>query len=483
MAEQAKYGEKTVGTSAVPETNTAGSVIVVPTDVLKALATLEAAGFDAYLVGGCVRDSLRGAAVKDWDITTVAKPDQVAAVFAGQKLFETGSAYGTVTLLTDTRPLEITTFRADGNYGDGRHPDSVEFSSSLEADLTRRDFTINAIAYSPVRGLVDLFDGRADLAGKTLRAVGDANERLQEDALRIMRAIRFAATLGMTIDPELGQALHTHRLLLTRISPERISAELMRMLASDGELILPVLLEYGDVLAVPIPEIEPMLGLDQRSPWHIWDTWEHTVHALAASSPDDPIVRLALLLHDIGKPPTFTIDENGRGHFYAHAPVGAELARERLRELRFDNETVRMVYELVRSHFAPITPETIRRYLRRLGEEQLRRLFEVKRCDLYGHAEHAVVEGLPLLEANIAALDAAIENNACYTLAQMAVKGDDLIAAGISPGPKLGEILEALLDGIVEDQLPNDRDSLLATALQYAQTDGWERPEWPARSA
>ena len=441
----------------------------IPVDVLEVLDALERSGYPAYLVGGCVRDILLGGDVADWDIASAATPDDVADVFSGQRLLDTGSGFGTMTLLSQTQPqwtMEITTFRVDGVYSDGRRPDSIDFSTNIEDDLARRDFTINAMAYSPTRGLIDLFGGRLDLSSMVLRAVGDASSRLQEDALRIMRALRFAATLGLDIDKKLSEALHVNKGLLLNISAERIQAELMRLLVARGEWLLPVLLEYGDVLAVPIPEIADMIGFDQFSPWHSYDVWEHTVHALAASSPDDPIVRLALLLHDIGKPVTFKLDENGRGHFYAHAPEGGKMAKERLKALRFDNRTVDSTSELISAHFAPVTPETILKWLRRLGEVQLGRLFEVKRGDLLAHAEHAVQEGLPKLQACIEAMDKALADDACYSLAQMAVDGDDLKAIGIEPGRRTGETLEALLDAIVEEGLPNQRDILLSKASQ-----------------
>jgi len=443
----------------------------VPSDVLEVMGLLESAGYPSFLVGGCVRDALLGRQAMDYDLATPALVDELKKILVDYRIIDTGSAYGTVTLLTGQRELEVTTFRADGSYSDSRHPDSVSFSTSIEDDLSRRDFTVNAVAYSPTQGWADPFGGRADLEAGVLRAVGNAGQRLQEDALRIMRALRLAATLGLRVDPGLSKALHDNKGLLQNISPERISAELMRLLSAENDQLLPVLLEYGEVLAVPIPEIGAMIGLDQRSPWHTYDVWEHTVRALVAVSPDDLVVRLTLLLHDIGKPPTFTIDETGRGHFYAHAPLGAEIARDRLQALRFDKRTVQQAYELIRSHFAPIAPDTVLRWLRRLGEQQLRRLFAVKIGDMCAHIDSAVISGLPPILDCLDALDEAISSRACYSLGQLAVKGGDLIAIGVEPGPRLGALLEALLDTVVEDGQPNDYQRLMAAARQLKDLD------------
>jgi tRNA nucleotidyltransferase (CCA-adding enzyme) len=371
-----------------------------------------------------------------------------------------------MTVLTDKRPVQITTFRADGTYSDNRHPDQVQFSRDIADDLARRDFTINAMAYSQESGLIDPFGGWSDLQSRTLRAVGQAEQRLAEDALRIMRALRFAATLGFTIDDELREALHQQKGLLAQISPERIQVELMKMLEADGQQLQTVLLEFGDVLAVPIPEIAPMIGMDQLSPWHAYDVWEHSVRALAASDASDRYVRLALLLHDIGKPATFTIDANGRGHFYAHAPVGGDLAAMRLEALRFDRQTIETTSELVRAHFAPITAETILKWLRRYGEPQLRRLIKVKQADMQAHIDTAVGQGMAQLQKALDALDQAIVEEACFSLKQLSIGGDDLIGIGYASGPELGATLEALLDAVIEGKLPNERDALLDAVIE-----------------
>jgi tRNA nucleotidyltransferase (CCA-adding enzyme) len=441
--------------------NRASSVAAInlPGDVQATLSALEAAGFPAYVVGGCLRDSLNGDKPGDWDIASAAQPAELAAVFTNSTLIETGLQFGTMTLLTTERAIEITTFRADGDYSDRRHPDQVRYSQDIEDDLARRDFTINAMAYSPIRGLIDPFAGQIDLSKRILRAVGDADRRLTEDALRIMRALRFASTLGFTIEPTLQKALHANCGLLAEISAERIQAELRRLLV--GQSILPVLLEYPDVFSVFIPEIGPTIGFDQQSPWHEYDVWEHTARAVAAVNPNDPITRLAALLHDLGKPSTFTIDSSGRGHYNGHAYRGAEIARDRLSALRFDWQTIKQVTELIRLHLDVIQPDNIVRLLRRLREPQLRRLIELKKGDMSAHVGHVVADRLQRLDDCLLALDQALADDACFSLSQLAVNGDDLIVAGIEPGPRLGEMLDSLLDAVIEGLLPNDRIVLL----------------------
>jgi len=441
----------------------------LPDDVSRVLTVLGDAGYSACLVGGAVRDILRGAEPVDFDLASAAKPEELAAVFTEAtdwRLVDTGGLFGSMTLLTEHRSIEITTFRSDGSYSDSRHPDTVRFSSSVQDDLSRRDFTVNAMAFSLAEGLIDPFGGRADLAAKTLRAVGDADARLREDALRIMRALRFAATLGLTVDEALRRALHENRQLLRSVSAERIQAELVRLIVAESDSLLPVLLEFGDCLAVPIPELAAALQLDQLSPWHAYDVWEHSARAMTAVNGDDMIVRLALLLHDIGKPPTFKTDENGRGHFYGHAPLGAEMARPRLQALRFDSQTIEQTCDLIRNHFATLTPDIVLRWLRRLGEQQLRRLIMVKRGDLSAHVASAAEVGLQNLDKFEAALDEAIASAAAFSLSQLAVNGDDLLGIGYVAGPALGQALETLLDAVVDGQLSNRRDDLLAAAAQ-----------------
>ena len=321
--------------------------MTIPQAALDALEQLNRAGFSAWLVGGCVRDLLMGRTPGDYDITTAARPEQVEAVFAGERIIETGLKHGTVTVLLGGLPLEITTYRQEAAYSDHRHPDAVRFAPSLEADLSRRDFTVNAMAWHPAEGLVDLFGGREDLKAGIIRCVGRPEQRFSEDALRILRALRFASVLGFRLDGETRRAALERRELLSHVSRERIAAELTGILC--GKDVRRVVTELWPVLAVPIPELAPMAGFDQRSPYHCYDVLTHCA-AAAEAVPPEKTVRWAALLHDAGKPACFTVDEQGRGHFYGHAKQSAHLAETALTRLRFDRDTVRRVTRLVELH-------------------------------------------------------------------------------------------------------------------------------------
>jgi len=439
----------------------------LPKDIQSAIERLEAAGFEAFVVGGCVRDSLLGLKPHDWDIATSALPNQVKELFSELPFYEAGIAYGTVTLLFDGQAVEITTFRSEGAYLDNRHPSQVNFGTSLKEDLARRDFTMNALAYSPQKGLVDVFGGADDLAAGILRAVGKADERLLEDALRIMRALRFAANLGLEFEPGLRLALHENRALLGHVSVERINSELMRLLA--GEQVLSVLLEFPDVLAVFIPEIAPTIGFEQCTQYHKYDVWTHTAYAVAGAVPD-PLVRLILLFHDLGKPSTFFTDEEGRGHFYGHDKVGEGIARERLLALRFDRRTIDTVAGLIAHHQDKLRAENVRRLLCRLGEKNLRLLIEVKRGDIVSHADDFVSDRLDKLTEAEAELKRLLVEEACFALRDLAVDGTDLQALGYPQGRLLGDTLDALLDGVVDETLPNERAALLQAAAGLLRT-------------
>ena len=433
-----------------------------PPQVHKLLNRLEEAGFPAFLVGGCVRDLLRGRQPVDWDVATAARPEQVMALFAPDAL-PTGLPHGTVTVRLDGRGFEVTTFRRDGDYRDSRHPDHVEFTPSLEEDLSRRDFTVNAMAMDRRGAVIDPFGGRGDLACELLRCVGEPDKRLGEDALRIMRGLRFAATLNLAIDGPTGEALHRRRAELGEIAVERVTAELTKLIC--GPSAAEILLEYADVVGVVIPEILPAVGFDQRNPHHCYDVWEHSVRSLAAAPPD-PIIRYALLLHDLGKPETFSLDADGTGHFYGHDRSSAEIARCVCHRLRLDRRTSESVELLVRWHDVeiPLTEKGIRRQLRRLGEENLRRLLAVKRGDnLAQHpAYRARQEHIAQLEQ---LLDVVLQEEQCFSLKQLAVKGNDLMSLGLS-GPAVGKALDALLDQVVEGKVPNDREMLLLYAKE-----------------
>ena len=431
------------------------------------LQALNDAGFEAFLVGGCVRDLIRGTTPHDWDICTRALPEQVEQVFAGLRVIETGLKHGTVTVLADGEPFEITTYRADGPYTDGRHPDSVQFVTSLNDDLARRDFTMNAIAMDRSGTLHDPFDGTADIAARRLRCVGDPDRRFQEDGLRVMRALRFASVFGFVIEPETARAVHRDRGRLKNVAAERINVELCKLLC--GQSAASILREYPDVLWEFWPELEPLFGMEQRNPWHCWDGWEHTIRAVDAA-PTDVVLRLTMLLHDIGKPLTKTTDKAGIDHFYGHPAASAELAGAMLRRLNFDNDTRHRVVRLVKHHDIPIDPseKAIRRLLNRFGPDDLYRLIEIHRADNMGQAYEKVKDRLAVLAHARQIADEVIARQQCFSLRELAVTGADVIAAGIEPGPQIGRVLRALLERVINGELPNDREVLLQ-AIQQGQ--------------
>ena len=433
--------------------------ITLPPSVLFAIERLESAGFEAYAVGGCVRDSLLGRVPNDWDITTSARPEQTAACFSDLRTIETGIQHGTLTVLVDGEPLEITTYRRDGAYADNRHPISVTFSSHIEDDLSRRDFTVNAMAYHPARGIVDPFGGRADLARSVISCVGDPTTRFCEDGLRILRAIRFASVLGFSIEPETAQAIHNCRHLLSNIAAERIRVELVKLLGGIGAV--EILRAYRDVIAEFIPELAACFDFDQNCRYHCFDVFEHTLHALAAERTGDPVTRLAILLHDIGKPHCYTEDEAG-GHFKGHGPIGVELSSRILHRLRFDNATIDAVVRLVDYHdrIFPAEPRAVKRLMQKLSDENILRLMEVQRCDRIGHAAPYNVPS-PTLEEIPRIMSRLRAEGACLSLKTLAVNGADLIALGYRPGPQIGATLNALLDAVIDGRLPNEREALL----------------------
>lgn len=431
----------------------------LPKEVKNAIGRLEAAGYEAFAVGGCVRDSLLGNEPGDYDLTTAAKPEETKRVFQGEKIVETGIKHGTVTVILGETPLEITTFRVESEYRDNRRPERVEFTKSIEEDLARRDFTMNALAYSESRGIVDPFGGEADVKAGIIRAVGDPEKRFREDALRIMRALRFASALGFEIEPETEKALLENRALLLNVSAERLSEELLKLLC--GQNVRRVLMKYTDVLGVILPELLPMRGFDQRNPHHVYDVLEHSA-AAAEKVPPRPALRLGALLHDVGKPRCFTIDENGVGHFYGHAEISARMAEEILGRLRLDSAAKKEVVSLVKYHGAQIEPtaKSVRRALNKYSPELFFELLLLKRADAA-----ACDPGRPLDEEYFSALERLgkeiIAEKQCFSLKDLAVKGGDLVAAGFAPGPKLGAVLKLLLDKVINGELPNEREKLL----------------------
>lgn len=435
------------------------TLITVPNSIKWTVNRLEAAGFEAWAVGGCVRDSFLGRTPNDWDVTTSALPSDVTAVFSDCRTVETGIQHGTVTLILEGELIEITTYRTDGAYEDNRHPTSVSFASRVEDDLSRRDFTVNAMAYHEKRGLVDLFGGQNDLKNRIIACVGDPETRFCEDGLRILRAIRFASVLDFTLEPETAKAVHKCRSLLSGIAAERIREEFCKLIRGVGAVR--ILREYIDVISVFLPELGACVGFEQNTKYHCWDVFEHTLHALEITESDDLITRLAILLHDVGKPLCYTEDESG-GHFKGHGPVGTELTANILKRLRFDNATADAVTLLVKLHDCayPAEVRTVKRLMQKTSDENILRLMEVQRCDRLAHAplyrEHAsAIFEIPVLLRQIR------EANECFSLSGLAVDGNDLIALGIERGKRIGIILQELLNAVIDGKLQNKKEALL----------------------
>ena len=428
------------------------------------IETIKAAGFDAYVVGGCVRDSILGRQPEDWDITTSARPEQVKALFA--RTIDTGLQHGTVTVMLDKDGFEVTTYRLDGEYEDSRHPKSVSFTPDLREDLKRRDLTINAMAYNEQSGLVDLFGGLEDLNAGVIRCVGDPRERFGEDALRILRAIRFSAQLGYTIEPETLSAVRQLAPALTRISAERIQAELVKLLMSPHPDFLRTAYDNG-VTKVFLPEFDRCMQTDQRHPHHCWNVGEHILHSLKEVEADR-VLRLALLLHDIGKPAVVTVDENGITHFHGHAAASAKLAEAILRRLKFDHDTIRRVCVLVSYHDYGngVKPDRakVRRAIHKIGEEAFPWIFSVKRADIMAQSDYLRQEKIENLAGWQALYEEILERQECLFLKDLAVTGTDLMAAGRKPGRELGETLQKLLELVLENPDWNTRQRLMAEA-------------------
>jgi len=436
--------------------------IIIPDEVKYIIDTIESNGYDAYAVGGCIRDSLRGETPKDWDVCTSALPEEIKECFAGKKIIETGLQHGTLTLVLNKAPYEITTYRTDGKYTDYRRPDKVKFVGVLKRDLARRDFTINALAYNPKTGVVDYYGGQQDLSNGVIKCVGNPNKRFQEDALRIMRALRFASELGFKIDEDTAKAMHDSRGLLNKIAAERIAAELNKMLIGRG--VSKLLADHVSIITEIIPELIPTIGFNQNSPYHFYDVYTHMLKSVE-SAPQDAAIRLTLLLHDIGKPSCYTEDDRG-GHFYKHQQVGSEMAGQILRRLKYDNNTVGTVKQLVLYHDAEIHADnkSIKRWLNRIGEERFRKLIQVKNADSMAQVYERGEEKRQILNRVSLMLNDIIEQQLCFSLRDMAVDGRDLIDIGIPESKQIGVILNQLMNMVIDDEVDNEKENLLKEA-------------------
>lgn len=441
-------------------------VINLPEKVKYIIDRISAAGFEAYAVGGCIRDSILGREPSDWDITTSARPEQVKELF--NRTVDTGIAHGTVTVMLDREGYEVTTYRIDGAYEDHRHPREVQFTSRLVEDLQRRDFTVNAMAYNEAAGLVDAFDGMGDIRRGVIRCVGRAEERFAEDALRILRALRFSAQLGYTIEEETQQAIRRLAPSLAAISAERIAAELVKLLVSPHPDYLRQAYDMG-VTAVILPELDCCMETPQNHPHHCYTVGEHILHSLD-NVPGVKDMRLAMLLHDIGKPRTLETDAEGITHFHGHPAVSAEMSEEILRRMKFDNETIATVRRLVEFHDygndVKPTPAIVRRAMNRIGTDIFAKLLIVKKADIGAQSSYLRREKLERVEAWEREYRGIVARGQCISMKDLAVGGRDLIAAGFEPGPGLGDMLQQMLEHVLEVPEDNTREMLFKIFLK-----------------
>lgn len=435
--------------------------IYMPENANRIITTLEAAGYEAYIVGGCVRDSILGLTPEDWDITTSARPEQVKALF--KRTLDTGLKHGTVTVMFGKEGYEVTTYRIDGKYTDHRRPEQVEYTSSLEEDLKRRDFTINAMAYSHGKGIIDLFGGKEDLEKKVIRAVGCAAKRFDEDALRILRAVRFSGQLDFTIEEETRNAMTEQAKYLTDISAERIRVELTKLLLSDHPEKLIDAYDMG-ITSYILPEFDAMMKQPQKNQYHKHNVGLHTIEVIKGVKPTI-VCRFGALLHDVGKPAAHTIDEKGIDHFYKHNTIGETIAEEVLKRLRFDNDSIKTICKLVLWHDYGMGEcpgkKNFRKALSKMGTDFFPLFVKIKRADIDAQSDYRKEEKLESLRTMETMYQEILADADCLTVKDLAINGKDLIALGIKPGKEMGEILSGLLDHVLEKPEQNDRDILL----------------------
>ncbi len=432
----------------------------LPPYILYCLDRLEQAGFATYAVGGCVRDALLGRTPHDYDLCTAATPDSIKELFSQFPQVLSGEKHGTIGIILDHQVVEITTFRKETAYQDCRHPDSVHFVTDIQEDLSRRDFTINAMAFSPTRGLADPFGGREDLEHKRLRAVGQPEKRFQEDALRILRGVRFAVRFDLTPEKATFDAMHALASQMDHLSRERVFDELCKILPQINAAQLSA---FAPVLIQVLPELAPCLDFDQHSKHHAYDLYTHIAHVTEGVPPQLPL-RWAALLHDIGKPQTFTIDTGGQGHFFGHAPVSAQMADAILRRLKAPNGLREQVTLLIQHHMTQILPEAkvVRRWMSRLGPDGLEQLLLLQEADMGSKGTGHPQEMAQFAEIRRLAAELCSQQ-ACFSLKNLAVNGHDLMAMGFS-GPAIGKALACLLEQVIDEQLPNEKGALLQAA-------------------
>ena len=432
---------------------------------LKAIEMLNNAGYEAYAVGGCVRDAIMDIEINDFDVTTSATPEEMQQIFKNERTYETGIKHGTITLVYENENVEITTYRVDGEYEDNRRPKAVEFTKSLTNDLKRRDFTMNAIVYNNNEGYIDLFGGIEDIKNKTIRAIGNPKDRFNEDALRILRAIRFASKLGFEIEESTKKAMLECKHLLHNISEERIAAEINKFVL--GSNVKKAILDHYDILSEIIPEFEAMHNFDQKNDWHVYDVLTHTA-VVVENTPQIAHLRLTALLHDTGKVHTFTVDEKGIGHFYGHNDKSAEITENYLTKYKYDNFTKERVYKLVKVHDTPIEPDRIliKKRINRMGKDCFFDLIKIKRAD--NLAQNLNKVRLDIID-EIEKIATDIINEDCFTLGSLKINGGDLIKNGFKPGKQLGNILNTLLEEVMEEKIPNEKEALLNRARNLSE--------------
>lgn len=430
----------------------------VPEAVRAVIDCLERAGYPTYVVGGAVRDTLCGKQPHDYDLCTSALPEQVEQVCSAYHVVETGLHHGTISVIVDGMCVEVTTFRTESAYSDGRRPDCVAFVSNIEDDLRRRDFTINAMAWCPARGLCDPFGGQIDLSRRVIRCVGDADARFREDALRILRALRFAAQRGFSIESDTAEALRRNKAQLAHVSAERVTAELLQLIC--GAYIGEVLLSFSDIIAQVLPEIRPMIGFDQRNPHHKYTLWEHAVRAMEGIRPQ-PLLRLVMMMHDVGKPATYTQDANGVGHFYRHAVLSQSISQQALQHLRLPSQMEHDLLYLVRHHDIPlgVTEREVRRKLAVNGERYFRALLAIQKADCIGQG--TAPDNIVSLVETEQMLEQVLEADACLKRSDLAINGHDLMAWGVH-GRAIGRYLSAMLNDVIDHPSHNTRDGLRA---------------------
>lgn len=440
--------------------------ISLPEPVYKAINMIYEAGYSAYAVGGAVRDALMGLEPHDWDVNTNASPQKIEEIFSSFKIHETGIKHGTVTLIIDNMPLEITTFRTDGDYSDNRRPDNVSFVSDLKSDLSRRDFTCNALAYNETEGFFDYFGGIEDIKNKTIRCVGEPDIRFNEDSLRILRALRFSSVLNFEIDEKTKQSLIKNRALLKNISAERIFAELQKILCGDN--VKTVLSDYKQVIFEIIPELAATDGCSQNHIRHIYDVWGHTVNSLNAIQPE-PHLRLAMLFHDIGKPFVKTTDENGTDHFYNHAEKSAEIAGEILHKFKSSNALRNKVVILVEHHgFLPdeISKKTYKRYINEYGIETVKEFFKVRKADISAQNPIFYDAEIKRNEMGLKIIEELLTEDKLFKITDLDINGNDIIALGYSQSPEIGKTLNILFEEVADGKLTNEKNILISRAKE-----------------